>query len=347
MPKPGTLREVSARAGVAQSTASRVLRGLETKVAVSPQTRTRILDAARELGYRPNPLARGLRGAGAGLLGVILRDAADPLFAAALEVIATECRRVGWHVILGHAHGSSQEALDLVEIMETRYCEALVIAGDLPDDTDLWRQLEAAARVPSVGIFQGQRQLSIPTINVDNRRGTRLAMRHLHDLGHRRIALIGHTFGRGQAERAQTYDRFMAEHGLRPPRGYRQLVPNSLDGGLAAATALLALEERPTAIFAATDRLAIAAMSALYGAGLRIPRDLSIVGFDDIPAAAIASPPLTTVHQPLREIVRLAIEDLAGRARGGGAEPPPPRHLEPALAVRASTGPLPGSGAMA
>jgi DNA-binding LacI/PurR family transcriptional regulator len=346
MPKPGSLREVSERAGVAQSTASRVLRGLETRVAVTPQTRSRILDAARDLGYRPHPLARGLRGAGAGLLGVILRDVGDPLFAAALDAIVTECRRVGWHVVLGHARGSSQEALDLVEIMETRYCEALVIAGDLPDDTPLWQQLEAA-RVPSVGVFQGQRHLSIPTINVDNRRGARLAMRHLHDLGHRRIALIGHTFGRGQAERAETYDEFMAEHGLRPPPGYRRLVANTMDGGLAAAAGLLALDERPTAIFAATDRLALAAMSAIHAAGLRVPRDLSIVGFDDIPAGAIASPPLTTVHQPLEEIVRLAIDDLLARARGTGGGTPLRRHLEPALTVRASTGQPPGIDAMA
>lgn len=339
---PGTLRDVSRRAGVAESTASRVLRGLETGVTVTAATKDRIRRAARELGYRPNPLARGLRGRRTGLLGAIMRDVGDPMFAAALEALGSECRRIGWHVVLGHAQGSSREALDLVQILETRYCEALVILGDMPDDSRLWQQLEEAAHVPAVGLFQGRRELAIPTVNVDNDHGARLVLQHLVDLGHRRIAFVGHTFGQGQTERAQTYDAFMAERGLAPPAGYRRLVPNLLDAGRAPAAALMAMTEPPTAIFAATDRLALAAISAVAEAGARVPDDISVAGFDDIPYATISSPPLTTVHQPLATIVHLAIEELTRAARTPPDRRFPSVCLEPVLAIRASTAPARG-----
>lgn len=341
MVEPGTLREVSKLAGVAPSTASRVLRGLETRVAVTPETRSRILQAARKVGYRPNPIARGLRGARTGLLGVIVRDAGDPLFNAALDVLVSECRRAGWHVVLAHAQSSSEQALDLVEVLETRYCEAVVIAGDLPDDSRLWKQLEESARVPTLGIFQGQRRLSIPTINIDNGRGAELAMRHLYELGHRRIAFIGHSWGCGHMERGAAYDDFVTRHALPAPPAYRQMPPHSPEAGREAGGVLLSLPEPPTAIFAATDRLAIAAMSAAYQACVRVPRDLSVVGFDDIPAAATSSPPLTTVRQPLRQIVHLAIEDLVRRVREPGAPVTPRTYLDPGLTIRASTAPAP------
>jgi DNA-binding LacI/PurR family transcriptional regulator len=318
-----------------------VLRGLETRVAVTPETRNRILQAARKVGYRPNPIARGLRGARTGLLGVIVRDGGDPLFNAALDLLVSECRRVGWHVVVAHAQSSSERALDLVEVLETRYCEAVVIAGDLPDDTRLWKQLEDAAKVPVLGIFQGQRRLSVPTINIDNRRGADLAMRHLYELGHRRIAFIGHSWGCGHMERGVAYDEFMAGYALPSPPAYRQLPPHSPEAGREAGALLLSLPEPPTAIFAATDRLAIAAMSAAYEANLRIPRDLSVVGFDDIPAAATSSPPLTTVRQPLQQIVCLAIEDLVRRTREPDAPVTPRICLDPALTIRASTAPAP------
>lgn len=341
MPAPGTLREVSRRAGVAESTASRVLRGLETKVTVTPATKDRIRRAAREIGYRPNPLARGLRGRRTGLLGAIMRDAGDPIFAVALAAIGDECRRIGWHVVLGHAQGSSRQALDLVQILETRYCEALVILGDLPDDSRLWLQLEEAALVPAVGLFQGRRRLSIPTVNVDNDRGARLVLQHLFDLGHRRIAFIGHTFGQGQTERAETYDAFLAEHGLDAPAAYRRLVPNVLDAGRAPAAELVSLAEPPTAVFAATDLLALAAISGAAAAGVRVPGDMSVAGFDDIPYATISSPPLTTVHQPLAEIVHLAIEELTRPAPSPRPRRPEPVYIEPTLSIRASTAPAP------
>lgn len=322
---------------MALSTASRVLRGLDTQVTVTAETQDRIRRAAREVGYRPNPLARGLRGTRTGLLGAIIRDIADPIFAAALEALSDECRRVGWHIVLGQSQGSSQEALDLVQILETRYCEALVVVGDFPDDTHLWQQLEDSTHVPMVGLFQGQRQLSIPTINVDNHHGARLAMEHLHGLGHRRIAFLGHTFGQGQAERAEAYDAFMSERGIEVRAAYRQLVPNTLEGGLSPGALLVALPEPPTAIFAATDRLALAAVCAAAQTGVRIPGDLSIVGFDDIPHATISSPPLTTVRQPLTEIVHLAVEELVRLAATPPDGPTLRRHLEPRLVIRAST----------
>ena len=125
------MRDIAEATGVSQSTVSRVLSGTPTAVPIAEATRKRVMETARELGYRPNPLARGLRGAPTMLLGVIVRDVTDPFFASAIEAASLEANKRGYNVVLGHAHQSADEAEALWGILEARHCDALLFLGDL------------------------------------------------------------------------------------------------------------------------------------------------------------------------------------------------------------------------
>jgi DNA-binding LacI/PurR family transcriptional regulator len=188
--RPPTMRDIANAAGVAQSTVSRVLNNAASPVSIAPETRERILEAAARLGYRPNPLARALRGAPTMLIGAIVRDITDPFFARAIEALYVEAIARGYNVVLGHAHGRATEALALATVLETRHCDAIILLGDIGDQPRLVEDLQDT-RVPVVGVWQGSRIHGIPSVNVDNRFGIRLALDHVTDCGHRRIAFVG------------------------------------------------------------------------------------------------------------------------------------------------------------
>ena len=332
-----TMRDIAAVAGVSQSTVSRVLNDVPTRVPIAPETRERVTLAARKLGYRPNPLARGLRGAPTMLLGAVVRDITDPFFAGAVEALSVAAMGQGYNLVLGHARGRADEALALTAVLETRHCDAIVLLGDLQDQPRLLSDL-ADLVVPVVGLWQGSSPLGIPTVDVDNGVGVRLGLDHLVELGHERIAFVsGRPLG-DIREREAAYEAFMEERfgGVRD--GYVQHVSNTPGGGEAAMRALLALGEPPTALMTSTDTLAVGALHAAYGRGIVVPRDLSIVGFDDILLASHTIPALTTLHMPVAEIVeegvRLAIEHI----RDSAAPRDPKVTLRaPQLIVREST----------
>jgi DNA-binding LacI/PurR family transcriptional regulator len=329
------LKDVSQLAGVSQSTVSRVLSGALTAVPIAVETRERVLRAAEALRYRPHPLARGLRGAGTALLGLVVRDIADPFFTAMLKVIALEARRRGYNLVLGDARGSAQEAQALAQVLEVRHCEAILLVGDVVDEPRLLADL-SGTDVAIVAVCQGTRAPGLSTVNADSDRGARLALEHLYALGHRRIALLDAGWIGDVEPRRAAYRRFVREHDLPSPAKYQQVVPNEPGGGQTACARLLRLREPPTAIFATTDVLAIGALNSAQAAGLRVPRDLSVVGFDDIPFAAYTVPALTTVRQPIETMARLAIEIALRRAADRGA-PLETHSLDPELVVRDST----------
>src|SRR5688572_10454898 len=173
-----TMRDIAELAGVSQSTVSRVLNDAPTRVPIAPETRERVLLAARQLGYRPNPLARGLRGAPTMLLGAVVRDITDPFFAGAIEALSVEAMARGYNVVLGHAHGRADEALALTAVLETRHCDAIVLLGDMQDQPRLLADLKDSI-VPVVALWQGSSPLAVPTVDVDNRAGVRAALEHL------------------------------------------------------------------------------------------------------------------------------------------------------------------------
>ena len=154
-----TMRDIAAVAEVSQSTVSRVLSGAPTSVPIAPVTRARVVEAARRLGYRPNPLARGLRGASTNLIGAVVRDFSDPFFAQAIEVLVLESMAHGYNVVLGHADGGLDEGSSLTSVLETRHIDAIVLLGDMQAQPRLLADLRSSS-VPVVGLWQGRARSS-------------------------------------------------------------------------------------------------------------------------------------------------------------------------------------------
>ncbi len=333
------MRDIAAAAGVSQSTVSRVLNDVSTSVPIAAETRERVVLTARRLGYRPNPLARGLRGAPTMLLGAVVRDFSDPFFAGAIETLAVEAMGRGYNVVLGHAHGRLEEALSLPAVIETRHCDAIVLLGYMHDQPRLLEDLRDSI-VPVVALWQGSSPLEFPTVDVDNHAGMYAGLEHVVRLGHERIAFVSGQLPGDNPQRLDAFVEFMTDRFGGVREGYVQHVPNTMAGGEAALGALLELADVPTAIVTSTDLVAVGVLHAAYSRNRVVPDELSVVGYDDIPIAAHTVPALTTLRMPIAEMVvegvRLAIEFAHDATIVHGATA---TLFEPSLIVRQSTAP--------
>jgi DNA-binding LacI/PurR family transcriptional regulator len=344
--RPTTMRDIATETGVSRSTVSRILNDAPLSVPIAAGTRARVLAAARDRGYRPNPLARALRGAPTMLLGAIVRDITDPFFAGAIEAVSVEARMRDYNIVLSHAHAQATEAYALATMLEARQCDAILLLGDMGDQPRLLDDLRHA-HVPVVALWQGSELDLIPAVNVDNRSGIASAIGHLVALGHRRIAFVGGRLLGDIRERQAAYTEAMIELLGEVPQGYVQLVANTPADGEAAFRVLMGQSPRPTAIVASTDVLALGILRGALVTGVRVPAELSVVGFDDIPMAAFTVPALTTLRMPMSEMAAAAIELAIGTTRrtdsdrSGGDVPRPGRALvrlfRPELIVREST----------
>lgn len=335
-----TIRDVARHANVSESTVSRVLSDAETTVSISEETRGRVIAAAQELRYHPHPLARGLRGKGTNLLGLIVREIDDPFFAQLIEVIGNVAKEEGYDLVLGYANSDPEQALALGDILDMRHSDGLFLLGDLkesPKDRTFLVKMAEDRRM--VSVCRGSQELAgtTPSVAVHNRNGAFLALDYLARLGHRRIAHISAGRVGDLRERMEAYCEFMRERFGESYQEYVQIDENSYQGGYRATKTLLSLPRPPTAIFAADDTMAIGALSAAADMGLGVPRDVSVIGFDDIKIAAYLRPALTTVHQPIEEIGKKGVKLLLEIIR----EAPTPDRLlrlliEPELIIRDS-----------
>jgi len=325
-PRHVTMKDVAEVAQVSQSTVSRVLSGAPPAVPISERTRARVLATAARLNYRPNPLARGLRGAPTMLIGAIVRDVTDPFFAVAIDALSRHARRRDYSVVLGHAREQAQEALALAAVLEARQCDAIVLLGDVREEPGLLEDL-STVDAPVLELWRGAGDGRFPAISVDNAEGMRRALRHLSELGHTQIAFVGDPEKADVAERLEAYREWGEDI---------VTVRNTPEDGARALDVLLDRRRPPTAIAAATDVLAFGLLHQAAARGLRVPDDLSVTGFDDIPLAASAVPALTTVRMPIDAMAEAAVE----RAIGATTETPV---FDAGLVVRASTvAPAPG-----
>ncbi len=335
--RPVTMRDIARATNLSQSTVSRVLNRTPTVVPIAESTRERVLATATALGYRPNPLARGLRGASTMLLGVIVREITDPFFAGAVEAVTTSASRRGYNVVLGHAHARAEEAITLWGVLEARHCDAIVLLGDMHDQGRLLRDL-AGEHVPVVALWQGAHETEVPCVAVDNGAGIRAVMDHLAGLGHRRVAFVGGRRLGDIKEREEAFVQYLADLGEPVRDGYLQHGVNDPQTAIEALGRLCALPEPPTAVVAATDVLAIGLLHAADEQGLRVPDQLSITGFDDIPMAEYTVPALTTMRMPVTEMVEQALRMVLDEPSGSTGSIPA---LRASLVVRRSTGPAP------
>ena len=332
------MKDIARALGLSQSTVSRVLSGAPSAVPIADATRERVVAEARRRGYRPNPLASGLRGARTRLLGVIMGEIIGPWGVAAIDAVTNEASARGYNTVLGNAHGHTDEALAIRDVLETRHCDAIIVIGNTQDQVRLLEELRDTT-LPLVAWGQGLHVPGVCVVDVDNEAGVTLMLEHLAELGHRRIAFVGGTSESGGfATRKAAFRRFVKHLGEDLRDDFVQNVPDSADSGALAVEWLCRQPERPTAIFCATDLLAIGALHAAYRLGLRVPDDISIVGFDDVPLAAYLVPALTTVHMPMGDMARLVVQQALSPepATDGRAFV-----IRPTLVVRQSSGPVP------
>lgn len=334
------MRDIANATGLSQSTVSRVLSGAPSPVTIGEKTRERVTQVARQLGYSPNPLARGLRGARTMLLGVIVREITDLFMAGAVDAISVEAAGRDYNIVLGHAHSRADEAIALHAVLETRHCDALLLLGDMRDQPRLLDDLREA-QVPVVALWQGSTLDGIRTVNVDNRAGVEAALDHLTAHGHRRIGLIAGGQLGDIRQRRSAFLHYMRALGDASSAVVADVEPNDPDAGARGLDTLMDLPDAPSAVMTTTDALAIGALHAAHARGLRVPNDLSIVGFDDILLARFTIPRLTTVHMPTAEMAALAVQVAIEDAAGSDGDLRGAHVVRPWLVIRDSTAAVP------
>jgi LacI family transcriptional regulator len=304
------LSDVARRAGVSSGTASRVINGTGN---VSPPRAEAVERAVRELDYRPNMVARSLRRQRSQTLGLVVPDVTNAFFSELALSVEIAAARQGYSVILGNSANSNQIEGEYLRNLVDRQVDGLIVVPS--DDT---RGL--SARVQGTPLVVVDRDISVPGadfVGADHKEGARQMVSHLVSLGHRRIGCIataeGGTLGRqrhsGYAEIAAP---LLEEAGL-DAVDYVWRGTFSFESGMAGARYLLQLNPPPTAIFANNDQQAIGAMRQCMDAGIRIPQDISVAGYDDIPLASFISPRLSTVKQPINSIGEQAVRWLLER----------------------------------
>jgi DNA-binding LacI/PurR family transcriptional regulator len=329
MPQP-TILDVAARAGVSKSLVSLVM---HDSPSVSEAKRRAVLAAAADLDYRPNAVARSLVQRRTHVLGVMLSDLHNTFFADVLDGVAGRAGERGYKAMLNTGNrAASGEAAAIETLLELR-SDGLILAAPRLDAA---RITEAARSVPVVLIARTITGNKVDCVTNDDPVGASLAVDHLVALGHTRIAHIDGGEGAGAEARKRGFVRTMRRHGLasyaRTARGdYTE------EGGAKGVAALLARGPRPTAIFAANDLSAIGALDALTRSGLRVPEDISLVGYDNTALAAIRHIDLTTIDQPREAMGRTAVDLLLERLERRRTAP---RRvvMAPALVVRGTTG---------
>lgn len=329
-----TSADVAAVAGVSRTTVSFVING-RAGASIPVETRRRVQAAALELGYHPHGAARQLAGGRSLTLGLVLRQspeqvATDALLAETLHGLAAAARAGGYRVLIEPLAPGDGTYADLLRSHRT---DGLVVSGPRADDDEL----AALVREGFPIVLQGSRpDLDTPSVDVDNRVGARRAVEHLLELGHRRIACITNAplAYTAATERLAGYRDALDAAGV--PVDDRLVIEGAFDPASGhVAMAQLLRRTDPSAIFVASDVVALGALRALRGAGLKVPLDVSVVGFDDIALAEHFDPPLTTVHLPARGLGRAAGQILVERVAG---RPVAQRTLLPTqLVIREST----------
>jgi LacI family transcriptional regulator len=331
-----TIVDVAARAGVSTATVSRVLSGSATAL---PATRERVLEAARELAYRPSGVARALKRAETRTIGLVVTDIANPFFPQIVRGVEDEAHRLGYGVLLCNAADDPTRELAAFDLLVDRRVDGIIVASGRATRR-LGRRLGELA-MPVVLVNADTRVPGLASIGTAQRAGARMAAAHLLGLGHRRLAFIGAPPGHVAAgpRRAGVVDAIRAA-GLNPASALvAEPGDGRVDGGVRAVAQLLDEGRLPTALVAYNDLAAIGALRALRTAGMAVPARVSVVGFDDIEPASWTDPPLTTIRQPTAEMGRWAVERIASALRG--ADEVARVTLAAELVVRGSTGPPP------
>jgi DNA-binding LacI/PurR family transcriptional regulator len=323
------MSDVGRLAGVSHQTVSRVINGSRQ---VRPETRRRVLEAMRELGYRPNLTARALATGRTWTLGVVSFDTTLYGPASTLVGIERAAHEAGYFTVVASMKALTRGSVaDAVDHLRLQGVDGILVIAPLQDAAEAL--LHTAVDLPLVAVEAGPEN-AVPVVEVDQVAGAEKATRHLLDLGHRTVWHIA-----GPPEFLESRRRLEAWHRTVESAGAQPRQPLIGDWSARSGYDLgrhLARDPEVTAIFVANDQMALGLLRALHEAGRAIPRDVSVVGFDDIPEAPYFSPPLTTVRQDFDELGSRSLRVLLKMIDTGETGPPAPR-VEPELVVRDST----------
>ncbi|WP_198321126.1 LacI family DNA-binding transcriptional regulator [Azohydromonas aeria] len=340
-PRAGaTIDDIARAAGVHPATVSRALRGVAGKV--SRDKRAEIERLARELGYQPNAVAASLRTRQTNIAAVVVPDIANPLFGPVVQGIESALRAQRLMCLVAQTPQRPEERRELALALANRQVSGLLILAAESDDPML--AVARERRLPTVLVNRGSGDRQFSSVVNDDRESVRLVLEHLAALGHRAIAHVaGPAASSTGRARRDAFNEQLRALGL-PPGRVVEAAAFTREAGRAAARELLQSQERPTAVFAANDLIALGVLDEARARGLRVPGELSLVGHNDMPLVDLIDPPLTTVRvaveQMSRQAAALFLELLAEPAL-----PVCTRLLMPALVVRASTAPPPPAAA--
>jgi LacI family repressor for deo operon, udp, cdd, tsx, nupC, and nupG len=334
-----SIKDIARQAGVSHSTVSRAL---SDSPLVNTRTKARIRRLAGEMGYSPDAQARSLVKGRTLTFGVVVTTISDPFIAEVVQSIESTAHDHGYSVILASSNSEPKREIAAVAMLRSKRVDGVIVTSSRVGAV----YLEHLERIGApVVLINNNREDSGPytfSITVDNRHGGRLATQHLLEGGHKRIAYItGRDDHSSDAGRREGYCEALEAAGIGFDQALIQPGNGRSDGGQRALPALLELEDRPTAVFCYNDMTAIGLILAARQSGLRMPADLAVVGFDDIPIASFACPPLTTIAQPKHEMGKRAVEmalELLDPAEGG--EPMTNIVFKGRLVVRESSGSL-------
>jgi DNA-binding LacI/PurR family transcriptional regulator len=330
--RAATINDVAEAAGASISTVSRSFHMPEL---VRPHTRTRVLEIAAELGYTPNRAARGLITGRTGNVGLIVPDIANPFFPALVKAAQARARARDYSVFLADTEEDPDAELQLIRAMAKQVDGVIACSSRMSES-----KLREVAALTSL-VLVNRRSPGVASVSMDMAGGMQQAVEHLHALGHRRCVYLAgprHSWSNRQRQKALT----AATERL----GMASTVLGPFDPGYEAGVraADQALAETPTAIVAYNDLIALGVLARLSDRGVSVPGQVSVVGFDDIQMAVIATPPLTTVAAPTATVGRAAVDLLLGPGAGHVRDGRQVREIKTELRVRSSTGPAPEAG---
>lgn len=307
-----SINDVAQLAGVSTTTVSRYL---NNRIELPAETAGRIDSAIQQLDYRPNILAKRLSMGRSEAIGLVTPEIANPFFAELAAAVEDEAEKHGYSVFMTSTSGHRERELASLRRMRDGHVDGLIMMTNRPDDGTLAASLDQHGHV--VLVDEDIAGVNVPKVFVENHQGAHAATRHLVEAGHRRIAHVGGPARLFSAtERLAGFMDAMAQSGLQVPTGYVRQAAYSRDFGLEAMRALLDRDDPPTAVFAGSDFIAIGVMQAVKEKGLSVPKDVSLVGFDDMPFADLLAPGLTTIRQPTADLGRAGLHALLALING-------------------------------
>jgi DNA-binding LacI/PurR family transcriptional regulator len=328
-----TAKDVAKYAGVSVATVSRVTNKRET---VSPEIRAKVLQAIEALGYQPSRTAQRLRAKRGHVIGVVISDIQNPFFTAVVRGIEDVAYQHGYSLILCNTDEDSAKEHLYLDVMRAEAVAGVILATTVEDNSNVGHLIES--RIPVVAIDRHLNDPRVDSVMIDSVYGTLEAMAHLIALGHRRIGLIcGPLTITTMRERRDGYVLAHQRYGLPVSAELMRFGSLKQEGGCASAQELLRLPSLPTAIFVANNLMTLGALHAIRERELRVPQDISVVSFSDLPWASLLQPPLTAVSQPDYELGQKAAELLVERL-AHPSKPVSHLQLDLKLIVRGSSG---------